>query len=503
MRRRFVGSVLVVLTMLLALLLTACGDSPTATTSPTTAAATTAATSATTAASSATTAATSANGLPNVIKMPAQIAGGRQVSIEVVGQPLDTQPDAVKLWNEQVARFQKMYPNVTVKGSQYQYTVDSFAALVAGKQVPTLFSVYLTDPSRLIEQGIAADITPYFESNNLKSIYNPDVLSLTMKDGKAYGIPEFAYGMGLAYNLNMFKEAGLNAPPQTWDELATYAKKLTKRDSGRAGLTFITDGTAATGWQYTTIGYTFGAKVSDFIKEESGAYKSVFGKGSPVDALKFIQALRWQHDVLPRESLDWAKNGQTLATGQAAMAIMAGDQFSWIRTTYPDVDVKQFAFAPLPTGANGTSVSLIGGNVGMISNAATADQKEAAVYYKLWTSFDPAEVKASLDLQQVKTGTAIGTPQLPLYAGTYQEALVNFRKPYNTMPTQNYEAYTSAVAAGKVKLQAEPGPAGQEYYTAVGTVVSAILTDKSADPAALLQKASESFQSSVLDRLKK
>jgi ABC-type glycerol-3-phosphate transport system substrate-binding protein len=272
-----------------------------------------------------------------------------------------------------------------------------------------------------------------------------------------------------------------------------------------AGFSFINDGTNATGWQYTTMAYTFGAKLPDFIKDNgNGSYTAAFSKGTPVDALKYVKDLRWKYDVLPRENLDWAKNGQTFATGQAAMAVMAGDQFSWIRTTYPDIDLKQFAFAPLPTSAGGgSSVSLIGGNVAMVSTTASADEKEAAAYYKLWVTFDPAERKASLDLQQAIPGTAIGIPTLPLYVGSYQEALTNFQKPYNNMPTTNYQEYISAVTSGKVKLQPEPGPNGQDYYAVTGTAVSTILTDKNADPAGVLDKAATTLQSNTLDRLKK
>jgi ABC-type glycerol-3-phosphate transport system substrate-binding protein len=302
----------------------------------------------------------------------------------------------------------------------------------------------------------------------------------------------------------MFKAAGISKPPTTWDELANYAKTLTKRDQGISGFSFINDGTNATGWQYTTMAYTFGAKLSDFIKDNgNGTYTASFAKGAPVEAMKFLKDLRWKYDVLPRENLDWAKNGQTFATGQAAMAVMAGDQFSWIRTTYPDVDLKQFAFAPLPVGANGTAISLIGGNVAMVSAAASADEREAAAYYKLWTVFDPAERKASLDLQQAIPGTAIGIPTLPLYVGSYQQALTDFQKPYNNMPTNNYQEYITAVTSGKVKLQPEPAPNGQDYYAVTGSAISSLLTDKNADPAALLEKAASTLQSNTLDRLKK
>lgn len=534
MKTRLLGLTILAM-LLLSLVLSACGDTSTPSTASTTAAATTtsattttaamttaasttaaavttttaaattsqAATTATTTASTTAAAATSGDSLA-VVKMPATIAGGRSVTISVVGKPLDTDAAAVKQWNDQVARFEKLYPNVTIKGSQYQYAPDTFAAMIAGKQVPTLFEVYLTDPQNMVKQGIAADITSYFNTNNLQSIYNPNILSLATVNSKVYGIPEFAYGMGLAYNMDMFKAANISKPPATWDELAADAALLTKRSQNVSGFAFINDGSAASGWALTTMAYGFGAKPTDLIAANGdGTYVANYAKSSLVDTLKYIQNLRWNSNVLPLNNNDWAGNGQAFATGRSAMSVMAGDQFSWIRITYPDVNIKKFAFAPLPASPDGTSISLVGGDVAMINNTATDDQKEAALYYKLWTTFDPNELKASLKLRQSEAGQTIGAPLLPLYTGSYQQALDAFQQPYNNMPVENYKDFLDAVTSGKLKLQAEPGPGGQDYYTAVGSILSSVLTSKSADPSALLTKSATTFQSNVLDRMKK
>lgn len=441
-------------------------------------------------------------GLPTVVKMPSQIAGGRAVTITVTNKPPETDTIGLKEFNDQVARFQKLYSNVTVKGLEYTYQPDSFAALVAGKQVPTLFQVYLTDPRKYIDPGIAADITSIFDANQLQSVFNPNILNLAIKDKKVYGIPYLAYATGIGYNISMLKAAGFDKPPATWDELRKMAKALTKRDNGVVGFSFINDGGNATGWHYTIIGYTFGAVPGSIIKAETnGKYTAGFGKGPMVDALQFIKDLRWTDDVLPRETLDWAGNGTALATGKAAMVLMAGDQYKWIKTTFRDTDMNNFGFAPLPAGPGGV-VSLIGGNMYMVSSTASADEKEAAVYFELWRMFDPTENKLALEAQKAEANPAIGGPDLPLFVGSYQDARLAFDKTYFTLPIANYSSFLDAVASGKVKLQVEPAPAGQDYYAAVGAVVSSALTDQSTNPGSTLDAAAQTFQSTVLDRLK-
>ena len=88
-----------------------------------------------------------------------------------------------------------------------------------------------------------------------------------------------------------------------------------------------------------------------------------------------------------------------------------------------------------------------------------------------------------------------------LYIGDYQAARTAFDQTFYNLPYANYSAFLDAVSSGEAKLLVEPGPAGQQYYAAVGSVVSAILTDESVDPAAALQEAQANFQSTQLDTI--
>jgi len=441
--------------------------------------------------------------LPTVLTMPDQIAGGRPVEITVSEMPPEAQPVLRQQWLDQVARFEKMYPNVTITGDTYTYAPDTFPPLVAAGQVPTLFECYLTDPSKMIDQGVAADLTPLYQSTGLDKVFNPQILTIASdKSGNIYGIPRFAYAMGLAYNKDMLKAAGYDAPPATWDEAMDMAKKLTNRDAGVAGLSFITDGSGATGWHLTTIAYTYGLKQSDIVAPADSGFKADFDNDAMLASLQLVHDLRWTADVLPRENLDWPKNGEALATEKAAMVVMAGQQFIWIRQTYPDAPIEKFGFAPLPAGPNGESASLIGGNVAMVSSAASDDQKEAAFYYRMWTTFDPAEQQITFENGAKDPAVVIGAPNLPLYVGDFQTALKALETKYANVPTENYAAFLAAVEDGKVKIVPEPLVAGQDYYSIMGTLVSQIVADDKADIKAGLKEAQDNYQNNILDLLK-
>lgn len=482
------------LVLLAALVLSACGTAPAETEVP--APATEEAPAATEEAPAATEEASVA--AEGEIVFPDQIAGGRPVEISVVGIPTEANPTGLADWNAAAARFMAKYPNVTVTGNDYVYDPTTFPALVAGDQVPTVFQGYLTDRDLMLGQGLAADLTSYFQASGLDKVYNPNLMSLVSTDGKIYGMPIEAYVMGLAYNIQMLKDAGYDAPPTTWEELGPMAQKLTNRDAGIAGFSFIRGEAHQAGWHGTVIAYNFGLDDDAIVTKEGDKYVAGFDNEQTLAALNYIKDLQWKYDALPRELLEWPTNGEVLATGNAAMVLMAGGQLEWIKQTYPDVDMTQFGFAPLPAGPDGKMVSLGGGDVAFINAKASEDEIEAGFYYRLFVQFDEGEVKARYEATKTNPTAVIGEPSYTIYVGPFQEKIDAMNKEYANLPVENYELFNHA----QIGLQNEPQIAGQDYYAALGNVISLIVTDENTDPAAALTEASELFQTNVLDQLK-
>ena len=434
--------------------------------------------------------------VPDVLTLPDQIAGGEPVTITVTEKPSVDQPESLAVWEAQVARFQELYPNVTVEGLEIEYDPAAFTALIAGNQLPTLFRTYFTEPPKFIEQGVIADLTPYFTEAGIDGVFNPKVLDVISAGGAVYGIPRDDYALGLAYNIELLAAAGYDAPPATWEELAEMATALTDRENNVSGFAFINDGGGATGWHFTNIAYGFGATPQDIITDNGdGTFTANFGSGATVDAMNFIKDLRWTNDVLPGATLDWGTISEALVSGRVAMTIYAGDQFNYVYSQFPDADFSKFGYAAAPAGPNGR-ITLSGGNVWVVSAAATPEQQEAATYFQLWRQFDPEEMQSSIEV----TTEAIGMPTLPMFVGDYQEQWDAFRAGYNKLPVENYAPFVDAVSNGEVTIQVEPGPNVQDYYSEVGVVVSEVLSDEATDPATRLAEAAEEFQAFVLDR---
>lgn len=85
----------------------------------------------------------------------------------------------------------------------------------------------------------AKDGLLYSSDEVLQASVKSDILDTFVKygtyNGKFYGFPDLSSARALFYNKTLFKQAGINAPPKTWTELAEDAKKVTALGGGNVG----------------------------------------------------------------------------------------------------------------------------------------------------------------------------------------------------------------------------------------------------------------------------
>jgi len=84
------------------------------------------------------------------------------------------------------------------------------------------------------------DLGPYLARDpELKDYYNARILPTWNYEGKQYMVPFYISKTLLFYNKTMLKEAGLTRPPQSFDELMEFARKMGKGEkSGFMTLNF-------------------------------------------------------------------------------------------------------------------------------------------------------------------------------------------------------------------------------------------------------------------------
>jgi maltose-binding protein MalE len=144
--------------------------------------------------------------------------------------PPSSNPGALYVFNQQVKQFEQAYSNEKIVGKNDPYDPTTyFARLAAGQQEDGVQS-YFTEPPLLISKHAAADITSLAKGWRYFSDYAPSIASIvTDSAGKIYGIPTNGYTLGILFNRNMFKAAGLDPdkPPTTWADFRAAAKALT------------------------------------------------------------------------------------------------------------------------------------------------------------------------------------------------------------------------------------------------------------------------------------
>jgi multiple sugar transport system substrate-binding protein len=85
-------------------------------------------------------------------------------------------------------------------------------------------------------RGLLTDLTPLIERDNVDlSVFIPEVLAIYQSDGKIWGLPFLTTGSYVFYNMALFDEAGIPYPTTdwedktwTWDAMVEIAKQLTK-----------------------------------------------------------------------------------------------------------------------------------------------------------------------------------------------------------------------------------------------------------------------------------
>ncbi len=138
--------------------------------------------------------------------------------------------------NDLIAKFEKENPGIEIK-AQYIPTGDALLqkliTAVQSKTTPDISWIHSAFLSNLVDAGAIYRIEEFqrgpdsIPAADLNDIY-PSLMEAAKLRGTLYSLPMEATNLGLFYNRQMFRDAGLDPkkPPATWDELCAVAQKL-------------------------------------------------------------------------------------------------------------------------------------------------------------------------------------------------------------------------------------------------------------------------------------
>ncbi|GAA0688463.1 extracellular solute-binding protein [Kitasatospora atroaurantiaca] len=402
-----------------------------------------------------------------------------KVTISIDCEPPVTKTAERKQWAEDIAAFNRLYPNVTINSKDASPCEEPapFTAQLKGRTQTDVFYTYFTDLGQVLDEGQAEDITPYVNETTVPALkdIDPSVLATLKADGKLYGLPTSNYRMGLLYNRKLFTRAGLDPdkPPATWDEVRAAARKLAALGNGVNGYGDYS-ATNQGGWHYTAELYGLGgAMVSEDGK------KAAFNTPEGRQVLQNLYDMRWTDNSMgATQGLKWPDLMTRMASDKLGMYVGAPDDITYMVQTLKG-NYADYGMGPMPGGKS----ALLGGNDYMFKKGSSPDQIKAGI---AWINFKYLTLgKGQFDYARTKADNLpVGLPQPFFFTGASLAGDNRAKAASATVPVQNYAPYLATSVPGRT----EPANA-QQIYKVLDNPVSAVLTDRNANVSKLLSDA--------------
>jgi multiple sugar transport system substrate-binding protein len=230
----------------------------------------------------------------------------------------DTQ---LKVYADAIARFNKRFPNVTVKDENIPFPngwgeyINILKTRFASGTAPDIVAMAIEGARESVQSGLMTTLDDYLS----KDAAGKDLLSdvdkalndaLKFKD-KTYWLTREWNNMCIHYNTKMFEDAKLDPPANdwTWDKFLETALKLTKGSGGDKvygfGIPYFNFGLAP--WWHTNQTSTLTPDWSD----------SNLNDPKMLESVKFVHDLVAKHGVSP--AVEGTDQFALFASGRAAM----------------------------------------------------------------------------------------------------------------------------------------------------------------------------------------
>ncbi|KGX92754.1 sugar transporter [Pontibacillus halophilus JSM 076056 = DSM 19796] len=142
-------------------------------------------------------------------------------------------PEEQELLEGILEEFERQHPDIVVEfqtiSDQY---MDVLKTRLIGKQAADVFYMDAFEAPSMMEKGVLEPLNPYITKDFDLDDFEKPLLDAFVQEDTVYGLPKDFSPLALLYNEKAFQEAGLEGPPETWEELREYSKKLTVDEDG-------------------------------------------------------------------------------------------------------------------------------------------------------------------------------------------------------------------------------------------------------------------------------
>ncbi len=305
-----------------------------------------------------------------------------------------------------------------VFAGSYTDTFTKAKTAIEAGNAPDLAILLQTDIFDLTDLGYVEPLDSYIEQmgDDYINDFYPALLQGSEIDGKRYSLPFQRSTQVLFYNKEIFEEAGITNPPDTWDELIETGKKLVKTENGEV---------TRWGLQVPMGGFFSYWNIQPFILQNGvelanpEGTKVKFNDPKTIEAVQFFYDLAHVHKIMPEGPQGWGDIPTNFLAGKTAMAIHSTGSLTNIKNK-AEFD---FGVTMLPTNG-GNRTNLGGGNL-YIFKDIPQENKDAA--WEFVTYLTSPEIVADWSMASGYIGTrksAYETTDLKKYIEEFPQAAV-------------------------------------------------------------------------------
>lgn len=255
-------------------------------------------------------------------------------------------------------QYNARHPGVHVTLTTLQWTplFDKFLTSMRAAEGPDLMAMHPQDTAQFVEASLLEPLNSFGNAVELKADdFGKNAWGYSSYKGAQYAVPLDFHMHGLYYNVDLFKQAGLDPekPPTTGDALIAAARKLTVDTGGRhpgdAG--FDAKNIKQYGLSFPNNHHAF--YIWFALQYQQGASFSITGSQVKFDDERGVAAWKWEEDLIFKHQVvpvGQSNPAQDFLTGRTAMlidgpwqmpAMLTQQGLNWATAPFPKVFTQQ------------------------------------------------------------------------------------------------------------------------------------------------------------------
>ena len=309
-----------------------------------------------------------------------------------------------------IEAFEKANPDIKIIRTKVNFggNFEKITTAVASGTAPDVSPIWSGFLTQFAASGSLIDLNKYGAADIKNSIY-PASWNYVQYKGGVYGVPYAQDPRMIVYNLDAFKEAGLEKGPATLDELYASAKALSKKSGNaveRYGLAVGDQDNII--YFFVSLLYANGGQV--FNADET---EVAFNSDAGVKAASFLSKMAREGLVSTNVPQDNMRSG--LLTGRFGM-IFDGP---WIFYAAANLGkpAQPFDVVPFPSAAPGGPSGTVASVGAYTAFASSKHPEEAAKFVKFMASPEAQQYR----IQVLKTGVSPAVVNEPYAKETFQK----------------------------------------------------------------------------------